>query len=35
MQGQGEAETRTVAVVNSSFEFTFAANESITTLWPG
>ena len=35
MKGQGETESRTVATVNSRFEFTFVVNESVTSLWPG
>lgn len=35
MQVQGEFETRTVATVNSNFEFIFEDDESVATLWPG
>ena len=34
-QVQGEIGARTVAVINSSFEFIFEDNESVATLWPG
>ena len=32
---QDEFETRTVATVNSNFEFIFEDDESVATLWPG
>ena len=34
-QVQGEIGARTVATINSSFEFIFEDNESVATLWPG